>query len=340
MTLQFEIFDGEGTFLFSEATEAANQQLGELLDQRDYGKLSSRAYMTALERLVADDPAFIDGHTHLGYALFDQGKTKKGLEACLAGVAAAEAAIPKGFDGTTPWGFLENRPYLRALHGVALGYLRLKQRKNAIPLLEKMLRLNPNDNQGIRYLVGPEYLRTGKTDKAREILEAEADSYPSYHYELGLLHMGKGEWVEATTSLRRGFATNAYIAEALLGNPAPAPLPIWHGSNFGDADMATDYVAQYGDYWARFPDLLQFLNWLYHHSAVLTERAETQWCREELLWEQDVEQRKAILERQQQALEKISDTLSEQIIQKRQDRDGRMIYPWYYRPINIGAYFR
>lgn len=339
MTIQFEITHGEGVFLYPEDAWDVQQKLGEILDKRDMGQLSAKASVALLDQLISEAPWFVDGHAHLGFTLLEDGKTKKALEALLKGIAIAEKALPEGYTGTAMWGFLENRPYLRALHGAAFCYLQLRQRKKAVPFLEKILQYNPDDNQGVRYMLGSEYLRTGETKKALEIFKTEAEHYPPYHYERGLLHLMDSNWVEAATSLRRGGVANGYIAEMLLGNPAPRPRPIWHSDNFAEADYAGEYVSRHGDLWERNPFAIKFLNWLYHHSDVLTERAKIVACQEELLWERDVEKRKALIERENEATAKIDDTLSKCIIKRREDRNGRTIFPWDYKPFSPMQYF-
>lgn len=122
-----------------------------------------------------------------------------------------------------------------------------RQHREALAILEKLLAWNPNDNQGVRYLIGSEYLRAGETEKAAVILEAEAHQYPPLHYELALLRFRAGDLVAAATSLRRGFVANGYIAEMLSGALAPAPLAIWHGWNFAEPETARDYLAHGGD---------------------------------------------------------------------------------------------
>ncbi len=339
MTIQFETSHGEGIFVYPDGERAACEALDDILSERDAGELNGKAYIASLGLLVDETPWFVDGYAHLGYALLEDGKTKKALNALLRGIAVAEEAVPDDFNGTTMWGFLENRPYLRALHGAALCYLQLRQRKHAVPLLEKIFRYNPDDNQGVRYILGSEYLRTGETGKALAFFKKEASLYPPYHYERGLLHIRKGEWVEAATSLRRGFVANGYIAQALLGVPDPRPLSIWHTDNFAEADYADEYLSRHGDLWEKTPEAISFVNWLYHHSQVLIERAEILSCQEELLWEQDGEKRNELIEREHMALKKIDDTLSKRIIQKWRQRDGRKIYPWQYTPFNPMHFF-
>ena len=59
----------------------------------------------------------------------------------------------KSFDGLLPWGFIANRPFLRCLHGYGLCLWRLERVDEAKQVFERMLWLNPNDNQGARMLL-------------------------------------------------------------------------------------------------------------------------------------------------------------------------------------------
>lgn len=330
MTLKFNIWEDGGIFAFPESHDEILEQFDDLLDRRDSGELSQSRYIVGLKGLLAAEPDFIDGHAHLGYALFDQGKPKLALEACIEGVAVGEQAIPTGFAGAIEWGHLENRPFLRAMHGVVLGHLRLGQRAKALPLMERMLAWNPDDNQGIRYLIGSEYLRAGKAAKARSALAANADQYPPCRYDLALLEFRQGKFAAAATSLRHAFAANGYIAEILCGNPDPSPIAIWHGSNHAEPELARDYVAQYGDLWRETPDAIAFVRWLHTHPKVTAERAALHEGREALLWTSDFEERRGILDRDEVLLRQIDRQTSELIVQPRIDRDEAQVLPWLY----------
>jgi len=52
-----------------------------------------------------------------------------------------------------PWRILENRQYLRAICGKACVYHIEGNFKEADKLYRLLLKLNPNDNQGVRYLI-------------------------------------------------------------------------------------------------------------------------------------------------------------------------------------------
>ena len=70
------------------------------------------------------------------------------------GLEAGEKALGKAAfrdDVGLFWGILETRPYMRARHGLAQALWDKGLRDEAVEHYQEMLRLNPNDNQGIRY---------------------------------------------------------------------------------------------------------------------------------------------------------------------------------------------
>ena len=67
------------------------------------------------------------------------------------GVRVGELSLPPGFDGVLAWGCIHNRPFLRCLHGYGLCLWRLGNLAEAQQVFERILSLNPNDNQGVRF---------------------------------------------------------------------------------------------------------------------------------------------------------------------------------------------
>ncbi len=56
-----------------------------------------------------------------------------------------------------PWGILENRAYLRAIQYQADLYIDNKEEEKGIELYKLLLKLNPSDNQGVRYVLAGLY---------------------------------------------------------------------------------------------------------------------------------------------------------------------------------------
>jgi hypothetical protein len=59
------------------------------------------------------------------------------------------AASPEPFKGALRWGWIDNRPFLRCLHGLAVSAWRLGEHDSAETLCWALLWLSPGDNQGV-----------------------------------------------------------------------------------------------------------------------------------------------------------------------------------------------
>lgn len=329
--LRFEIQEDFGCFVYPDERFAPLQdEFDYLLDARQSGEVNDKCYIAELNRLIGQEPDLIDLHAHLSFVFLEQDKPKKALDAALTGQAVGNRLIPESFSGIIEWGYVENRPYLRALQGAMLAYVRLRRHKDAVTLINKMLAYNPNDNQGSRYLLGSEVLRAGDKERAANIFDEYADDYPPYCYELALLHFFNKDWVKTATALRHGFSANSYIAEMLCGNLLPQPLAIWHRTNFAEPETATDYIEMYGGLWFRHPEALAFVRWLFNHSSIMAERASLMKCSEDLFSERDVDARRNILDRHQRLLNGIDHRLSTKIVKKVRNRQGLEIWPWMY----------
>lgn len=120
-------------------------------DLRDAG--DSRAARAILMKLCEADLRCLDAHAHLGNLAFDHAP-KEAIRHYEAGVRIGELSLGPDFDGVLPWGHIDNRPFLRCLKGFGLCFWRLGRFQEAEGIFDKMLWLNPSDNQGARFLVG------------------------------------------------------------------------------------------------------------------------------------------------------------------------------------------
>ncbi len=109
-----------------------------------------------LKDLLAEDLRCIDAHVHLGNWDFNHTNGKLPYETLIryeVGVKIAELSIDGDFNGLLPWDHISNRPYLRCLYGYGLSLWRMGNNEAARLIFEKMLWLNPKDNQDIRSLL-------------------------------------------------------------------------------------------------------------------------------------------------------------------------------------------
>ena len=101
------------------------------------------------------DPGHADAWVHLGNLSVEAEQVADALACYERGEAAALARTigdPNTYEGPY-WLDLDSRPYLRALHGKGCCYWRLGRTAEARRVFTQMLRLNPNDNQGARFLL-------------------------------------------------------------------------------------------------------------------------------------------------------------------------------------------
>lgn len=106
--------------------------------------------MILLQGLLAQDLRCLDAHAHLGNAEFDH-RPELALRHYRVGAEIGDQALGHHFSGVLPWGLVDNRPYLRCLHGLGLCHWRLGRREQAAAVFSRMLWLNPSDNQGARF---------------------------------------------------------------------------------------------------------------------------------------------------------------------------------------------
>jgi len=103
-----------------------------------------------LHALLEADPRCLDAYAHLGWL---QPAPDQALGHYQAGIAIAELSLPDGFDGVLPWWRLDNRPFLRLLHGLCISLWRLARFDEATAAAESLLWLNPADHQGASEIV-------------------------------------------------------------------------------------------------------------------------------------------------------------------------------------------
>jgi tetratricopeptide (TPR) repeat protein len=119
----------------------------------------------ALNNLLIADLRCLDAHAHLGNLEFDRQPTTA-LRHYNIGRQIGEISLGPDFPGVLPWGLVDNRPYLRCLHGYGLCLWRLKRFDEAAAVFTRMLWLNPSDNQGVRFLLNEVHDGTAWEERA------------------------------------------------------------------------------------------------------------------------------------------------------------------------------
>jgi len=179
------------------------------------------------------------------------------------GVAAGERALgPQPFDEDVGyfWGILETRPYMRARAALATTLWALGRREEAVEHHRELLRLNPNDNQGLRDLQAEWLLWLELYEELDALFAAyDEDAAAALVYSKALAAFRRdGATAEAEQLLDVAREANPYVVAYLTGrNDLPKRLPDYAG--FGDESEAVDYAAGAAALWASVPGALTWL---------------------------------------------------------------------------------
>jgi tetratricopeptide (TPR) repeat protein len=184
------------------------------------------------------------------------------LELLLRAVEAGEIALGTSFDEMIGefWGWTETRPYMRARQALAHALWLRGRRDEAIDHLRDMLRLNPNDNQGIRLeLIG--YL--AETDHHRAI-EVLIEAYPEedqamWRWPIALAAFRRfGDNEASRKALAEALESNEHMPSFLLGRrKLPKRMPDYY--ELGEESEAVIYAADVGAAWSGTSGALDWL---------------------------------------------------------------------------------
>ncbi|HTU90277.1 MAG TPA: hypothetical protein VMF69_09405 [Gemmataceae bacterium] len=259
----------------SRAMEAVMEQLvaglqGQAQQDTTLGKaqaLMYRAFEEADEQRrvqLAKDALAICPDCADAYVLLAEHATsrKEAMRLYEQGVAAGERALgQEAFqqDAGHFWGILETRPYMRARLGLAHSLWTAGHRDEAVRHLQDMLRLNPNDNQGVRYTLAGFLLFLDRDDDLDRLLQQYDEGSAAWSYTKALLAFRQhGDSPEARQLLKQAKKTNKHIPAYLLGEKyPPSQQPDYFSP--GDESEALDYIGSFLAAWKSTPGAVAWL---------------------------------------------------------------------------------
>lgn len=127
-----------------------NDPIIRAVDLKNNGDASA-AY-DILTELCRADLRCLDAHAHLGNFKFKHFQMIA-LSHYEVGMRIGELSLGENFNGVLSWGLVDNRPFLRCMQGYGLCLWRLERFDEAAAIFQRLLWLNPSDNQGIRFLI-------------------------------------------------------------------------------------------------------------------------------------------------------------------------------------------
>jgi tetratricopeptide (TPR) repeat protein len=179
------------------------------------------------------------------------------------GVAAGERALgPRTFEEEVGhfWGMVQTRPYMRARFGLAQTLQALNRLDDAIDHYCELLRLNPNDNQGVRIVLLPLLLELGRDEEAGALLAEYADDGTAmwtYGYALWTFRR-EGRSPAARGRLRAAMRSNRHGVRFLTADPSTIEDD-FDMYSLGSEEEAIACARELGDAWRRTPGAIAWL---------------------------------------------------------------------------------
>ena len=243
--------------------EQAEDILGQGLDLLEQGDEKEAGHY--FFRSIEIDPTYADGYNHLANIAWRKGEWEQAEGLYRKALELAEPEVKDAPKGSF-WGILETRPYMRALHGLGLTTWKQNRLEEAVGFFKQMLKFNPNDNQGVRYLMGPIHHQMGNLEEAARWYERNGDDpHNLYNYGLALIQQNKQE--KAARILIFAIFTNPYIAPMLLDDKLPK-RDWWHTTGWAEPEYAEDYVIEYRSWWEKEELPLVFLGAVWNSLGV------------------------------------------------------------------------
>jgi len=231
----------------------------ELYEEGDLDE-AERVFRAVLTQM----PDHLDALHHLALVLSERNLLDETRDLWGQSVRIGHKAFPQDFElgrDRLEWGWLENRPFLRCLHGLALTRYNDGEIEEALRLFRELLSLNPNDNQGVRAMAEEALFKLGRFEDALEIAKQYPnDIMPETLYGRALALFKLGQRQEATSALEEAIDNLPLVGKELLKTKHRLPRTARPGMvTVGGADEAYYYWEDWRQFWEEDPKALEWL---------------------------------------------------------------------------------
>jgi len=229
---------------------------------------------TGLRKILDNESHAFDAYYHLSYILFWKHRIHDAINLLEKGFTCAQELFPSGFvlgKSHLPWGILENRPFLRMYEALGESYLDDGRTDAATKVFEYIVGSNPDDNQGIREDLVKCYFDKGNTSSIIKLCNKYSrDTLPAIMYGKVLALLREAKIQKAKDALDFAIRYGENIAREVvkrkhtfIDSEEPGYVVV------GSKHEGYLYWEQFGKYWTKTPDAIEFVRKALNKSRTL-----------------------------------------------------------------------
>lgn len=213
-------------------------------------ELSKTRGIKLANEALALDPDCIMAYEYLSSV---ENKLTKSNEYLIKGIEIGKKLYGGSFEKENVgyfWMIHETRPYMSCLFHLSMNYFEQEKIDDAVSLLEKLLYLNPNDNQGVRHHLSSFLLKTKAYKKFNALIaQFENESNVFFLYNQALLEFIKnGPTVKAQKLLNQAIEYNPHVLPIVIKEPRK--MYCYDSYSLGSKEEAHYYVSYSMDNWS------------------------------------------------------------------------------------------
>jgi tetratricopeptide (TPR) repeat protein len=257
-----KVADQQWRFVYGEPLLAMMDTYDEACSLLEEGDIDEAAVI--FREIIENVPEFFEAYSQLGLTMLFSGQEDEWQSQLELGLAKILPLFPEDFftsDQRLEWGFEENRGFLGPYANLGFCHFENGETEKAKMIFERILKLNPYDNQGVRDPLLNCYLRLKQLDQALELANLfQEDMLPSMTFGRALVLFTLGKKDEAKQQLISNMEYSPLVGDELV--KTKHVMPKGYDDNpeveLGSEEEAFEYWETYGDLWEATPGALEF----------------------------------------------------------------------------------
>lgn len=256
----------EWRFIYSKSINSLRDRFDHVCDvMEDNDEDDLEWVINELQEIIHESPMYIDAYNQLALILLWDGYREEGQAVLEKGIKNIMSIFPDDFfesNNLLKWGWLENRPFLRCYANLGLFLFENKKYSRAKSIFEKILVMNPNDNQWIRDPLLNCYLRLNELTSANNLCsQYENDMLVGISYGSALVSFILKDKDKAEKKFLSAMRNAPRVAKELVKakHIKPKNYGIGPGIILGSQEEAYEYWLSFGDIWKNTPAAILFV---------------------------------------------------------------------------------